>query len=934
MTVNLFERDAEMGVLREAFAAAVQGRGETIILSGVIGAGKTALLHEFNEFAAESGGLVLASACGPAEQELPLGLMEQLFRDAPLSEENSRRVHDVLREASALTPPLSDALTPSGARMIRGLCTALLDLADSRPVVVSVDDVQSADPLSQQCLLYLARRIPRARLLLLLNERTGIQAADRAFRADLTHQPHCRRLKLGPLSAGAVAAMLGERLDTTVTDQLAGECHAFSGGNPLLVRAVVDDQPHRGEHGRPGALVPGEAFADAVLACLHRSGAHTVEVARGLALLGDFATPEFVGALIGAGTASVTEVLERLEAIGLLEGGRFRHPVGRTAVLHHMGVTRRVELHLRAAELLHREGVEARAVAEHLVAADGHPGPWAVSVLQDAATREVAGGRVAFALDCLELARRSCADERRRAVLTVLLADTELRSSPSSASTRHLSRLNAALREGELGGRLTVTAIDHLLWFGHTDQAGEALERLRGSVEPLDAETTASLRVLQRSLASSYPGLLARMPPGAVEPVAKEPTPVTVANDPVLHAAEALASVLTSGPNADAVTAAEQILQSGRLTGATLTTLTNALYALIYADRLDLALPRCDALLAEARARKFPTGESLIVAGRAEIAVRLGDLAGAEECASAATSLVPAPHWGVGLGVPLASRLLAATATGRFDVAESVLDQAVPQGMFGTRFELHYRYACGDYYLATGRPHAALGEFQICGELMADWGIDTPGLVPWRVGAAQAMVALEERAQARRLVEEQLARGGTGAVRSRGVALRVLASTLDPRQRFRPLREAVDILHGCGARLELARAFADLSQVHQMLGSSERARMIARRAWQLAKACQAEPLCQQLMPGSGAVVPRAHLSRPVKAGGVEALSDAERRVAALAGQGLTNREIARKLRITVSTVEQHLTRAYRKLNVRRRTDLPAETQLDFVGTAS
>ncbi|MFJ7905179.1 helix-turn-helix transcriptional regulator [Streptomyces sp. NPDC096198] len=130
------------------------------------------------------------------------------------------------------------------------------------------------------------------------------------------------------------------------------------------------------------------------------------------------------------------------------------------------------------------------------------------------------------------------------------------------------------------------------------------------------------------------------------------------------------------------------------------------------------------------------------------------------------------------------------------------------------------------------------------------------------------------------------------------------------------------------------RAFADLSQVYHLLGTSDRARMIARRAWQLAKACRAEPLCERLMPCSGRIVRRPHPAPPPKAQGVESLSEAEPRVTALASQGLTNREIARKLRITVSTVEQHPTRAYRKLNVRRRTDLPAETQLDFAGAAS
>ncbi|NUQ99008.1 MAG: helix-turn-helix transcriptional regulator, partial [Streptomyces sp.] len=51
------------------------------------------------------------------------------------------------------------------------------------------------------------------------------------------------------------------------------------------------------------------------------------------------------------------------------------------------------------------------------------------------------------------------------------------------------------------------------------------------------------------------------------------------------------------------------------------------------------------------------------------------------------------------------------------------------------------------------------------------------------------------------------------------------------------------------------------------------------------------------------------------------LSAAERRVAALAAAGHTNKEISQSLHITVSTVEQHLTRVFRKLRVGARRDL-------------
>ncbi|GAA3116917.1 hypothetical protein GCM10020254_74650 [Streptomyces goshikiensis] len=57
-------------------------------------------------------------------------------------------------------------------------------------------------------------------------------------------------------------------------------------------------------------------------------------------------------------------------------------------------------------------------------------------------------------------------------------------------------------------------------------------------------------------------------------------------------------------------------------------------------------------------------------------------------------------------------------------------------------------------------------------------------------------------------------------------------------------------------------------------------------------------------------------------------------MALLAARGHTNREIATKLYVTVSTVEQHLTRIYRKLKVKRRRDLPARLwDLSLPGTA-
>jgi DNA-binding CsgD family transcriptional regulator len=153
--------------------------------------------------------------------------------------------------------------------------------------------------------------------------------------------------------------------------------------------------------------------------------------------------------------------------------------------------------------------------------------------------------------------------------------------------------------------------------------------------------------------------------------------------------------------------------------------------------------------------------------------------------------------------------------------------------------------------------------------------------------------------------------------------MRVLGLASDLRERRRILREAVDVLEGAGDHLELAYALTDLSRTHYALGESSHARLMIRRAHRLARQCQAEPLSRVL--GTSVADPSPVPDRDTSAAPELAtrLSEAERRVAMLAAEGNTNREIARKLFITTSTVEQHLTRVYRKLKITRRSDLPA-----------
>ncbi|MCG8925485.1 helix-turn-helix transcriptional regulator [Lentzea sp. CC55] len=269
---------------------------------------------------------------------------------------------------------------------------------------------------------------------------------------------------------------------------------------------------------------------------------------------------------------------------------------------------------------------------------------------------------------------------------------------------------------------------------------------------------------------------------------------------------------------------------------------------------------------------------ALLDAVRAEDRWHRGDVVAAAEAAESALSRLGPDGWGAALGLPLRFALLADAALGR----ESG-PRPVPDAVSRSVFWLPYLRARGRHHLALGRPHAALDDFTACAD---------------RLGAAEARIALGQPGKATALLEEEI----TAATdpRTTGIALRLLAGVSAGADRTRLLRDAVRRLEHAGDHLELSRALADLGHDRHQRGALREARLLGRRARR-----------ESGLP-----------CEPVAAPAV--LSAAERKVAALASAGHSNREIARRLYVTVSTVEQHLTRVYRKLGIAGREDLPRE----------
>ena len=191
----------------------------------------------------------------------------------------------------------------------------------------------------------------------------------------------------------------------------------------------------------------------------------------------------------------------------------------------------------------------------------------------------------------------------------------------------------------------------------------------------------------------------------------------------------------------------------------------------------------------------------------------------------------------------------------------------------------------------------------------------------WRSEAALVHAALGDTGEARRLVGEQreLARA-FGRPRTLGMALRACGLVEGGTTGLSLLAEAVTTLEASQARLELARARADYGAALRRACRRVQARAELDRALDGAHHCGARRLASRAraeLIAAGAKPRRDAIT------GRDALTGGELRVARLAAEGLTNREIAQALFITTKTAKAHLNRVYRKLDISRRGQLAA-----------
>jgi DNA-binding CsgD family transcriptional regulator len=339
------------------------------------------------------------------------------------------------------------------------------------------------------------------------------------------------------------------------------------------------------------------------------------------------------------------------------------------------------------------------------------------------------------------------------------------------------------------------------------------------------------------------------------------------------------------------------------------------------AGLLDEAVSIFDQAVAQARRRGDIFNVALMSMFRGYCQTRRGDLRAAAADLREAIDLSVA-H-GMLVAWPYTIGFLAQALLEQGDVDEAT--RVIDQGDFPEQLPLDqlslvwFRLHRGRLRIETGSPERGVDELLQVGETVRLVPFDNPSGVPWRSWAAEGLRLLDRNDEARALAEEELALARRwGDPHAIGASLRVLGLVEGGTTGIGLLREAVEVLAGSEARLEHARALVDLGAALRRANTRTEARERLREGVDLARTVGALGLAERANDEIGATGARP---RKVLQTGLDALTASERRVAQLAADGMSNKEIAQTLFVTIKTVEVHLSHAYRKLEISSRAQL-------------
>jgi DNA-binding NarL/FixJ family response regulator len=897
-------RESELAAVREFLDTTPKRRA--LVLAGKAGIGKTTLWEVAISLARDLGFRVLMARASSAEAQLSFSALIDLCDG--VENEHLAQLPDPQRVAleAALLRTEPQERGPSEHATALGFRNLLRLLSRRTPVLLAIDDVQWLDAQSLEVLAFLARRLHSDPIGFLLTRRGETPTATERIlqRHDL------QSLEIGPLSSGAIRRLLIARLGLSVSRHLLNRIVDITMANPLFVLELGRELIAAGVPAMADDL-PVPAGIEDLLGM--RVGSLPERVRRVLVAVALSADVPVSALKAVAGEGALDEAVDR--GLLLIERDRVRavHPLFAAAAMRSTGRGERRELHLALARAISDE--ELRAL--HLALATEGPDDELSGTLAPAAAKAAARGARQQAVTLAEHSLRLAPAESPHRIdrvlelagyletagelqrLTDLLSPEVESMPPGKARARAWLMLSVGA-----GSRHMADLEDH-----HRRALDEASDdpELRAQVLAKQAANAAGSTIVHLAQAETWAlaalGIARRQAPGA---------------ERMALYALAWARAMRGRPVDDLCGTAETASDVAAYIAAAPERVAGQ--RLVWRGEISRARPMLMRFLTLADERGERESYALMRLHVCELHLRVGEWNAAEAlldewAQSDDRELMFRPKY---------ERCRALWAAGRGDSEQTERWAALAVAL-GEETGSRWDQLEGLRALAIGRllarhPAEAAESLRTIWDHLVGEGVGEPGVFPVAPDLVQALTEIDELAQATAVTDwlAELAErqshpwGSITAERCRAVVA-LAGSRADP-QAANALERAAAAYEAHGLRFDAARSRLSLGRAQRRLrqwGSARRALDQAATAF----AAMASP---GWMEEAHSELERVGARRPRPSG---ELTRSEQRAAELAAAGMSNKEIARELVVTVHTVEVHLSHAYAKLGVRSRGQL-------------
>jgi DNA-binding CsgD family transcriptional regulator len=892
--------------------------GGGVAIYGEPGMGKTSLLHFVADRASRNGAQVLTARGIESEAVLPFAAITDLLW--PL-QAHFATLPPIQREALEICLALSAGPPRGPLAACAGALGVLTAAADRSPLVILVDDFQWLDAESAQILLFVARR--------LVDEPLAMVFAVRVEPDVPMPDTDLPMLSLGGLGIDE-CGQLAKAMNVTVSPQKLASLVSSTGGNPLAVMERLRMAGTGGWNGSSWASPDGTGLHQSLERTWGRLFDQLPEDAR-TALFVVVADQDAGGRYSMQALKSLGLSLASLgpaERLGLVTSSadaiRLRHPLLRSIVIARTPLAARVAVYQALAEI-----------------ADDYSRSWYLAAAAFSPDDEVAGALVAAADEARQRnGLRASAHTLRRAA--------ELTTNPLMRAERLLQAAHDAHLAGDSSS--AVTWCEQALSYRDDPSFVVDAQQVAGAALTWLGEPRRALELMTGAAARARPN----DPVRAAEILAEATGPAIMQGD--MHQVRELAQLVEgiwehSPDAAGAATSTALAMVAGAFSisgdiarAAVLLRRTAELapssnmaadlhgaafhaQSLGWAERYSEARNQLTILLNDARRLASPPILSFALAISAEIGWWSGQWTTAY--ADATEALQWATENGqpglLAYGLSMLARIEA--ARGERELCQTRIERAQrevePRGVGCVPI---YGYSLGLAALGAGELFDAGKRLQQAWELALRRGVKNPNVFPIAGDLAEALARTGEAERCRGILNWLDERAQTtGLAYPRAAACRaqgILATNPDEAQRL--FADSLAALDEVGPiAFEQARTLLCSGETMRRNRQPVAAREPLHEALILFESLGAQPWAARAraeLAASGAKDQRAADSFG-RHNGLQELSPQELQVARIAGRGQNNAEVAAALFVSRKTVEAHLTRVYRKLGIRSRTEL-------------